>query len=347
MKLTFIVLIVLVVISVSGVSAKELFYQGNITLDSMVATIDITENAQIEATYTLKNSGPGTESIMPTYSLPSVPVIYQGQRLTRPLAILKGEERQISVKNIEEITVENTKTHSFDPSLLFNDLELATKTQSADISIILPKGTQQLISTNIPPESRTMTPDGRVSYHWLLRDWFPVPLSLKWSGLDVVLDVTKTIRPMKITESSRDITVELSLMNNGNTPVENIWLIDDFDPSQYYELEPKGEFTHSSSEPRILWRKNITVMKPKETKTFRYSVRFIDSIDDSYDIVIRPTRVYLSKDLVGASNEVTLNIVNKTDTSHDSGRVIPFNPILSVVALGILTVFLIRRRTYR
>jgi hypothetical protein len=346
MKLRFLILILLLSLSISGGYAKDVFYNGNITLDSLVATIDITENAQIDALYTLKNSGPVTERVVPVYSSPSIPIMFQGQRLSQPLTIPAGEERQISVNNVQEVQGENTKVFSYDPSLLFNDQELSTITRSADIIIILPTGTQQLISTNVPPESQTMTPDGRVIYHWLLRDRFLVPLSLKWSGLDVVLEVTKTIRPMKISESSRDITIEISLMNKGNTPVENIWLIDDFDPSQFNELEPRGEFTDPSSEPRILWRKNITVMQPNEMRTFRYSVRFIDSIAESYDIVIRPTRVYMSRDLVGASNEVTINMVNKTDTSQDSGRLLPLHPILSVIALGILTVTLSMRRKF-
>ena len=71
-------------------------------------------------------------------------------------------------------------------------------------------------------------------------------------------------------------SIEVTIQNKGEHDVSNISLVDSFFPGTFEAVEPLDEFElkeSDMSDPHLFWTKQISSLKPGETKVYAYSVK--------------------------------------------------------------------------
>ncbi len=165
----------------------------------------------------------------------------------------------------------------------------------------------------------------------------------KWTSLGIDLDVTKSVSPQAITERNRDLKIEITVQNRGEMGVDNLTLSDDFVPSHFEAIEPRSEFytpDSNRSDPRVIWRKDLGDIKAGERKRVSYTIRYIGSLSQPYDIKLTPTAVFQKGTLVGISNAVRVSLAAPTATTGQEPpqKSTPFNVEVVVLAITVVVV---------
>jgi hypothetical protein len=311
-KRVWIVLITLMsLLTVLGEAhAQQIFYDGNIVIDSIRADVVIGDEASVFIEYLLVNEGDEEENVSLAY--PSVPVQLRSgdQMVGDPLVLGPHEEMRISLSYVDEISEEATRSFGFSPGLTFNDMPNGHRVRRYAVGILLPEGVSSIIGSNKPHSAMELTDQGRAYYSWDFTDVYATSLSILWSTLGVDLSVAKSVSPEKITSPDQVLQVEVTIQNQGGDAVSNITLTDDYVPSDFEAVEPLDDFTLTDleqSDPRLFWGQTIEVLKPGDTQTFRYSVRYIGDTSTIHDFILAATRVTVDDQFVSVSNQVRLS----------------------------------------
>jgi hypothetical protein len=290
--------------------AQQIFYEGNIVIDSIEVDVVIEDEASVFMEYLLVNEGDEEEAVSLAY--PSVPVQLRSgdQMVGDPLVLGPHEEMRISLNYVSEISEEATRAFNFSPELTFNDMPNGHRVRRFAVGILLPQGISSIIGSNKPYSAMALTDQGRAYYTWDLTDVYATRLSILWSTLGVDLSVEKSVSPEEITSPDQVLQVEVTVQNQGSDAVNNITLTDDYVPSEFEAVEPLDDFNLTDleqSDPRLFWSHTIEVLQPGDTQTFRYSVRFIGDTSSIHDFMLSATRVTVDDQFVGVSNQVRLS----------------------------------------
>jgi hypothetical protein len=255
-------------------ASADLFYTGDITIDSLSATIDVTTQANIVVEYELVNHGDKTESVTLTLSPMDATATIDGTALSNPVLFEKAARKKLIVSYSLTLSSASYQSIFFNPTLLFNDMANSQRVKSYDVKLILPQGIKRIIYSSVAYDS-TVTQDGRLSLLWNKQNIYPSPLFVSWSNLDVNIVATKTATPDSITQAGEVIEVTVAIENKSDSAVGNIRLKDNFYPGTFEAVAPVDEFELSQSElsdPHLYWIKEIDSLGAGGTETFTYSV---------------------------------------------------------------------------
>mgnify|MGYP001086581094 CR=1 FL=1 len=285
-------------------SASDLFYVGDITIESIGIRVEAGDEATFKAVYLLTNRGDEEEEVNLQFAQSPVPLRADGEKLDNPVVFKPGERKSINLTCKLDITGETTKVLSLDPTLLFNGKPNSEPTKVLLIKVLLPEGITGLACVNQEPDEEGFE-SGRKFYSWSNIDIYPTTLCLKWSTLKIELGVEKRASPQEITAPDQIINLEITVQNKGDTAVNNITLSDQYVASDFEAVEPLEEF--GKRETMLFWVKKIDSLGPGETGTLAYSLKYIGFSPRSYDFDLKPCVVTVDGHLVSVSNKVRMS----------------------------------------
>lgn len=285
-------------------SASDLFYEGDIVIESIGIRVEAGGEATVNAVYLLSNRGSEEEEVDLQFAQSPVPLQADGEELDNPVVFKPGERKSINLACKLDITGETTKMLTLDPTLLFNEKPNAEPAKALRIKVLLPEEIPGLAWANQEPDEEG-SEGGRKFYLWSGIDIYPTILSLKWSTLKVELGVEKRASPQEITAPDQIINLEITVENKGDTAVNNIALIDQYVAFDFEAVEPLEEF--GKRETMLFWSKKIDSLGPGETRTVAYSLKYIGFSPQSYEFDLKPCVVTVDGHLVSVSNKVRMS----------------------------------------
>lgn len=289
-----------------AVSANDLFYSGDIVIDSIAISADIgDQEATVSAVYVLGNRGTETEEIYLEYGYSPASLQVDGETLENPVVFFPGDRKSVTVNFKINTTGETTKTLSLEPNLLFNGNMNSEPAALVTIKTLLPAGINGLAWVSQEPDEISIE-SGRKIYSWEDVDVYPTQLTLKWSTLAIELAVEKSASPAAIMQQNQVINIEITLTNNGDTELSDIRLVDQYAASHFGEIEPSVE--SSTLENLVFWQKTINSLGPGETIKLNYSVKYIWEVSQVHDFELKPAVVTVGGNLVSVSNEVRMKL---------------------------------------
>ena len=284
-------------------SASDLFYEGDIVIESIGIRVEAGGEATVNAVYLLSNRGSEEEEVDLQFAQSPVPLQADGEELDNPVVFKAGERKSINLACKLDITGETTKMLTLDPTLLFNEKPNAEPAKALLIKVLLPEEIPGLAWANQEPDAEGFE-EGRKFYSWSGIDIYPTTLSLKWSTLKFELGVEKRASPQEITTPDQIINLEITVQNKGDTAVNNIALIDQYVASDFEGVEPLEEF--GEHETMLFWAKKIDSLGPGETRTIAYSLKYIGFSPQSYEFDLKPCVLTVDGHLVSVSNKVRM-----------------------------------------
>jgi len=284
--------------------ASDLFYAGDIIIDSIAIRVEADDKATVNAVYLLTNRGSEDEEVDLQFAQSPVSLKADGEELHNPVVFRPCERKAINLTCNLNITGETTKILSLDPTMLFNGKPNSEPTKALLIEVLLPQGISGLAWANQEPDEEGFE-DGRQFYSWSSVDIYPTTLCLKWSTLQVELSVEKSVTPQEITTPDQIINLEITVQNRGDTAVNRISLTDQYVALEFAAVDPLWEFGEQG--PWLFWRKNINSLEPGETRTLAYSVKYVGFSSYSYDFDLKPAIVTVDGHLVVVSNKVRVS----------------------------------------
>ena len=284
--------------------AGDLFYAGNIIIDSITIRVEADDEATVSAVYVLENRGKYSEKVDLQFAQSQVPLEAEGGELYNPVVFEPYEKKSINLTYNLNITGETTKTLSLDPTMLFNGKPNVEPTKASMIKVFLPQGISHLAWANQQHHEEGFE-DGRQFYSWSGIDNYPTMLCLKWSTLQVELSVKKSVTPQEITAPDQVINIGIIIENKGDTAVNRVSLTDQYVSFEFAAVDPLWEFGDYG--PWLIWRKNINSLEPGETQNLTYSVKYIGVSSYSYDFDLKPCVVTVDGHLIVVSKEVRVS----------------------------------------
>jgi len=308
-----IVSLISILCTFQATSAANLFYSGDIVIDSVGINIDIDhQEATVSAVYLLENRGSETEEINLEYNYSPASLQINGETLANPVAFYPGDRKSVTVNFKLNPTGETTKTLFLDPTLLFNGIPNSEPAVKLMIKALLPEGINGLAWVSHEPDEESLE-NGRKHYSWRDVNVYPTPLTLKWSTLGVDLSIEKSASPAEITQPNQVIDIKITLTNNGDTELSDIHLVDQYVASHFGEIEPSTE--SGTLDNLVFWQKTINSLGQRETISLDYSVKYIASVSQVQEFNLRPTVVTVGGNLVSVSNQVRMKLSAEPPTS--------------------------------
>lgn len=308
MRKAALILFVCSLLSMSSLSAgnvnAELFYTGNIAIDSLSAEIDVNQNASVTVEYTLSNRVEEKEEVTLGFSPESALVLLDGEELSNPVSFAAGEVRKLSLSYSMEVGTEDYKMIIFNAVLLFNDKSNSRTISNYRVKAILPDGINRLVHSNKPFE--TTSEDGRAAVIWTESNVYSIPLSFSWSTTGIDITATKKATPSVISSPDEVVMIEVTIQNNGDEEVRDIELYDDFFPTLFEAVEPLEEFNlvyPEDSDAHLYWTKKIDSLQPGESKAYTYSIK-VKIV--SPETMLNPLTALVNGAPVATSNDIII-----------------------------------------
>ncbi|MCK4722373.1 MAG: hypothetical protein KAT75_03660, partial [Dehalococcoidia bacterium] len=145
--------------------ASDLFYAGNIIIDSIAIRVEADDEATVNAVYLLTNRGSEDEEVDLQFAQSPVPLKVDGEEICNPVVFKPYEKKSLNLTCNLNITGETTKTLSLDPTMLFNGKPNSEPTKALRIEVCLPQGINGLAWANQEPDEEGFE-DGRKFYSW-------------------------------------------------------------------------------------------------------------------------------------------------------------------------------------
>lgn len=297
-------IVILVSLSVATQASAALFYTGGVSIDSLSATIDVTNEAAISVEYTLVNQGDDTEAINLTFSPEDATARIDGGELSNPVDFSPGKERKLTLSYSLSLPSAEFQRIMFAPMLFFNNMPNSQRTKSYNVKLILPEGVKRLVHSNKPYED-VVAEGNRVAILWQKKDIYPTTLLVAWTTLDVDIAAVKKATPSTLTAPGEIVEVEITIQNKGGKEIRDITLSDNFFPNAFEAVAPMDEFElvqPEMSDPHLYWKKEIESLKPGETKSYTYSVKVktlgMETKLDSLVVLVNGIPVSVSNDVI-------------------------------------------------
>lgn len=164
---------------------------------------------------------------------------------------------------------ERTKSLQLIPSLeVDGDIMLAPVAEQR-VTVELPASAKQIVSSSVPPAKVTRTDAGLV-VEFALTDAPPVPLTLKWTELDVGVRVRKSTRVL----SGRRVEVTITVQNTGAAATGPLEIRDEYSAGDLESFEPAGHFLVGGvgdRETRVTFRADAS-LAPGKSVSHVYTV---------------------------------------------------------------------------
>jgi len=301
-------IVILISLSVATQASAALFYTGAIHIDSLSATIDVTNDVTNEAAitveYDLVNHGDDEETVNLTLSPPDATALVDGGELSNPVGFKPGEKIKLTLSYSLSLPPDEFQRITFAPEVLFNDMLNSQRVKSYEVKLILPDGVKRLVYSNKPYDD-TVAEGSRTAILWKKKDVYPTELLVAWTTLDIDIAVVKKATPSKLTAPGEIVEVEVTIQNKGDEEVRDITLTDNFFPNAFEAVAPMDEFElvqPEMSDPHLYWKKEIESLKPGETGSYTYLVRVktlgLETRLDHLVVLVNGIPVSVSNDVI-------------------------------------------------
>jgi hypothetical protein len=320
--------------------ADSPFYDGEIVIESVEASVNIEEEAEVKIEYILVNRSEGETIVTLDVLIPDADVSIDGEEFLNPLVFGPAEVKQLVVSAFIEPLGEDTKTLAIPTNLALDGKFHAEQTKLWVIRATLPEGVREIILASKEPTEQGANEDGRITYTWEYVNIYPTTLDLKWSVLDLDFELEKRVSPYKITEPDQILTIEIQIKNSGDQAVGNIFLLDDYVPTDFEAVEPLQELfipETAESDPHLFWAKEILLLEAGEQQSFQYKIKYTGDVSVIHDLELKPCRAMVEGRLVNVSNVVRINKLvgagQEIELQEDLEKPAPF-PLWAVLTLA-------------
>ena len=339
----FVCLLLFISPLLAGNVNAELFYTGNIAIDSLSAEIDVGQNASVTVEYTLVNRGEENEDVNLRFSPENALALLNGVELSNPVSFAASETKELSLSYSMEVGTEDYRVIIFNAVLLFDDKSNSQTISNYQVKAILPSGINRLADSNMPYE--TTSEDGRVAVIWTESNVYSIPLSFSWNTLGIDIAATKEATPSTISSLDEVVSIEVTIQNNDDEEVRDIELYDDFFPTLFEAVEPFEEFDlvyPQNSDPHLYWTKKIDSLQPGESRVYTYSIK-VKVL--SPETTLNPLTILVNGTPVAASNDIIIH--GEPEEPHElaeGGFPTRYVIIGAIAIVAIVAFFAVRRR---
>jgi hypothetical protein len=293
----------LLLLSVTPAQALS-FYTGNVSIQSLSATIDVTDRAAITVDYVLVNSEDSEEAIEMAFSPPDAVARIDESGLANPVIFNPGDARHLFLSYFLNLQDAESQGIMFSPMLFFNGMANSNRVGSYSVELILPESIERITWASLP-YTGTAERDNRTAIIWEKSDFYPAPLAISWTTLDVNIAAAKSTVPQTVSAPGEVVQVEVTVQNKGSEKIEDIALVDSFFPGAFEAVDPLSEFSlieKESSDPRLYWKKEGASLEPGETIVHCYSIRVkalgLETRLDPLVVLVNDTPVSVSNDVI-------------------------------------------------
>lgn len=281
-----------------------LFYTGDVSIDSFSATIDVTDEGAVSVEYVLVNHGDSQEAINMIFSPPEATARIDENELANPVIFAPGETKTLSLSYPLELQTTESQGIMFAPMLFFDEMANSNKVDSYSVRLILPEGIKRITYSSLP-YTYTADQGGRLVIIWEKSDFYPAPLAISWTTLDLDVAAVKKATPESVTSPGEVVEIEVTVQNKGTEEISDITLVDSFFPGTFEPVGPLSEFDlieAENSDPRLYWKKEIDSLGPGETALYNYSVKVkvlgLETRLDPLVVLVNDTPVSVSNDVI-------------------------------------------------
>lgn len=323
-----------------------LFYTGEVHIDSVSATLNVTDKAAVSVEYALVNHGGSQEAVNMTFSPSEATARIDGSELVNPVAFDPGETRTISLSYSLDLQTGESQGITFAPMLFFDGMANSHRVDSYSVRLVLPEGTKRIVYSSLP-YTDTADQGGRRVIIWEKSDVYPAPLAASWTTLDMDIAAVKKATPASVTSPGEVVEVEVTVQNRGAEEISDVTLVDNFFPGTFESVEPLAEFNlveAENSDPHLYWQKDIDSLAPGETSVHSYSVE-VKAL--GLETRLGPLIVLVNDTPVSVSNEVILHseLAERYEREVSEGFPVLYVVIGVVILAAIIgTVFFLKSR---
>lgn len=277
------------------------FYTGDIRIESIDAYVDIQDDAIVNVNYILKNYASEERAV--NLAFPPIDALIDDGGFVNPLIFDAYEEKSIDMAYAFNVNGQDERAFSFKPNIYFNGMIHSKRTGTYDIEIKLPLDINKLLRSSKEPTS-IGTEAGRTVYYWHFEDKYPTTLYIKWSTVDVDVELSKSATE-EITEYNQPIDVTIKIENKRDVGVEGIVLFDEFPSALFEPIGPMEDFIVNEINGTIKgygFLKLVNNLGPNEVQEFSYSIRKILHSNTK----LSPALAKIGESVVAISNDVTV-----------------------------------------
>ena len=274
--------------------ANGMRYIGKLSLERLTASVDLSrDRADVTSDYSVRNRArrdlkvnlgvarPGlagaviktTPTVRPTFTRVATPRLESFTRKTLATTLKPQQKHVLHVAYSAPVFGTRSRSFLYVPSLQVNNLELLQPVANYEVSLKLPKNAKKLIGSTIAPTSVQQTGD-RIVVTFKKRNAYLLPISVKWTELDVDVSLTKSVRKM-----GRSAAVVITIKNNKSSNIPKIVVEDCYTAAEAQGISPAGKFriTHpNDKDPRLAYTETFA-LAGGASKTFTYRVRALDT----------------------------------------------------------------------
>jgi len=285
-------------------ASAAFFYTGDIHIDSLSATIDMTSQTAVSVEYELANHGDTEEVVNLSVFPPEATALIDGVNLSNPVDFEAGQVRKLTLLYTMELTSGEFQRIQFAPMLFFDDMANAQRIKNYSVQLVLPEGVNRLVSSSLPYDVSAIQ-EGRLTVAWDKENIYPSALSVSWTTLDVDIAAVKKTIPSTLTSAGEIVEVEITVQNKGDNEIRDITLSDSFFPGAFEAIAPLDEFElvqPEMSDSHLYWKKEIDSLKSGETKTYAYLVEVktlgLETRLDALLVLVNGIPVAVSNDII-------------------------------------------------
>ncbi len=282
-----------------------LFYTGDVHIESLSATINVTDQAEVTVRYTLVNRGAATEEVGLSVSPAEAAILVDGTTTSNPVIFSPGQQRELALSYSMELFPSEFQRITFNPMLFFNNMASAHRIDNYTVQMVLPEGITRIISASKSYDDSKIE-NGRLVVTWQEENVYPSALNVSWTTLEVAIAAIKKAQPETIATAGEVVNVEITIQNQGEQEVRNLKLIDSFFPGAFAAVDPLDDFElvePEMSDPHLYWEKEIDYLAAGETRVFSYSIEVRNL---GLQTRLDPLTVLVNDTPVAASNELVL-----------------------------------------
>jgi hypothetical protein len=292
--------------------AASLFYTGNIAIEHIEGRIVLGDTTGVSLSYLLNNRGSAEERVNLEYSALPVSLKADGSAVASPLVFGPGETKQLELTYSLELPDDVIMAFSLDPTLSFDGKANNAPVGDYHVAMTLPAGTESLLTEDPPHHFEELDNSGLSVYEWAYEATYPPVISVRWDTRGIDLLLTKSAVPTVIAPGKETLTVMVSVENHGSGTVRDVYLIDEFVPSDFAAVSPSDEFVmtdQNTSDIRLYWVGSLGDIAPGETGTANYQIRYTGDVQTIRTIELAPCMASVDDHLAGLSNPVTLTVM--------------------------------------
>ncbi len=301
--------------------SNKIRYIGKLRMEKLTASINLSETrADVNNSYYLRNRGRSVLNVRLTAMRPGIAAMKtRAITASKPMFALVPKDRlkdhetkklDVRLKPQEKRVLdmvfsapvfgEKFKSFLYIPNVLANNIDLLHKVQSYNVTFNLPKNAKKLVYSSIKPTSVRKTQAGIIC-EFKKRNTYPLPISVKWTELDVDISLSKSVKklPKKIVE------VIINVKNNKSVTVPKLVIEDNHTAEQAKHVSTRApmkfRIVHpNDKDPRLIFSGTLS-LRAKESKSLIYRIKALRNI-----ISVPATIAKVSNSIVAISGMSTL-----------------------------------------